>query len=315
MISEKQVDTLKPGNVFRDWLIDILDNRIRNKRCDVKVYEIGPASHTVCRYEFIGENYGVIAKFYAEQKGSIKNYDPVSSMNREFRMLKRIGQIIDVPRAIAVREDFHCVLVTERVKGEPLYIYIESENGLYDRLTAMAGALRKLHDNTRSDYCKVYEFSHFHNLLDQLHLNSFDREIYNHLLGEWWYSNLIDQDYGCLIHNDANPENYIFHDGRVFVLDFESSWDHANFVHDLGIVAAELKHYYAMHKGDGQKAEPYIGHFLWHYSRSEAEFRKITSAMPFFMALGLLRMAKLNTEHSEADFIFRESIACLEAKH
>lgn len=98
-------------------------------------------------------------------------------------------------------------------------------------------------------------------------------------------------------------------------MDFESSWEHANFVHDLGVVAAELKHYFAMHKEDRQKAEPYSGHFLWHYSRNEAEFRKITSALPFFMAFGLLRMAKLSVEHSEADLIFRESTACLEAIH
>lgn len=315
MISEKRLNTLKPGNVFRDWLIETLGDRIKNKKCDVIVYEIGPASHTVCRYEFVGENYNVIAKFYAEQKGAVKGYDPVLSMNKEFQLLKKIGQIIDVPRAIAAREDFNCVLVTERVNGKPFYMYLKNENGLYDKLTTLAMTLRRLHDNTKSDYFKEHEFAHFHNLLDQLHLNGYNREIYNQLLGAWWYSNLIDQDYGCLIHNDANPMNYVFHQGKVFVLDFESSWDHANFVHDLGIVAAELKYYFAMHKGDGVKAEPYIGHFLWHYSHSEIEFQKITSALPFFMAMGLLRRAKLKTERNEAEFIFRESISCLEARH
>jgi Ser/Thr protein kinase RdoA (MazF antagonist) len=68
---------------------------------------------------------------------------------------------------------------------------------------------------------------------------------YNRLLGEWWYSTLIDQPYGCRIHNDATPVNYLFNHKKVYALDFESSWDHANFVHDLGIVAAELKHYFA----------------------------------------------------------------------
>ncbi len=57
-----QVNTLKLGNVFRDWLIDVFGDRIRNKRRDVIVYEIGPSSHTVCRYEFVGEDYSVIAK-------------------------------------------------------------------------------------------------------------------------------------------------------------------------------------------------------------------------------------------------------------
>ena len=42
--------------------------------------------------------------------------------------------------------------------------------------------------------------------------------------------------------------NYVFQQNRVYALDFESSWDHAILVHDLGIVAAELKHYFAIHE-------------------------------------------------------------------
>jgi hypothetical protein len=67
MPKELRVDTLSPGNVFREWLIDVLNDRIRNKRCDVAVYKLGPASHTVCRYEFLGEDYSVVAKYYSEQ--------------------------------------------------------------------------------------------------------------------------------------------------------------------------------------------------------------------------------------------------------
>ena len=91
-----------------------------------------------------------------------------------------------------------------------------------------------------------------------------------------------------MIHSDANPVNYVFDQNKVYVLDLESSWEHANFVHDLGTVAAELKHYFAIHKNNAGRAEAYIGHFLWKYSKNEAEFRRITRALPFFMALGLL---------------------------
>jgi uncharacterized coiled-coil protein SlyX len=56
MNKEQRVDTLSPGNAFRERLIDVLNDRIRNKRCDVAVYKLGPASHTVCRYEFLGED-------------------------------------------------------------------------------------------------------------------------------------------------------------------------------------------------------------------------------------------------------------------
>ncbi len=78
-------------------------------------------------------------------------------------------------------------------------------------------------------------------------------------------------------------------------------------------MAAELKHYFAMHKGDGQSAEPYIGHFLWHYSQSMEEFRRITNALPFFMALGLLRMGRLGIDPDNSAFIHREAMACLKA--
>ncbi|VVB64546.1 Uncharacterised protein [uncultured archaeon] len=192
---------------------------------------------------------------------------------------------------------------------------MKSERGLYDKLTIMAHTLRKLHDHTRSYYRKQDEFSHFHKLLDQLRLDPDTRLRYNRLLGDWWYSTLIDQPYGCMIHSDPNPVNYIFDHNKVYVLDLESSWEHANFVHDLGIVAAELKHYFAMHKGNDQRAEPYIGHFLWHYSRSMEEFRRITQALPFFISLGLLRMARLKIGPEDSSYIFREAMICLRAKH
>lgn len=315
MLKQRRVNTLRPGDPFRDWLLDVLRERIRNKRCDVSVYRMGPASHTVCRYDFQGEDYGVVAKFYAEPTGWKRDYDPVRSMEREFEMLKKIGQIIDVPKAVAARKDFHCVLVTEYVRGEPLFKYMKHERELYDKLTMMAHALRKLHDHTRSHYRKQDEFARFHKVLDQLRLDYSTRLNYNRLLGNWWYSTLIDQPHGCMIHSDPNPVNYIFDHDRVYVLDLESSWEHANFVHDLGVVAAELKHYFAMHKGNDKRAEPYIGHFLWHYSRSQEEFYRITRALPFFMSLGLLRMARLGIGPEDSSYIFREAWACLRSLH
>jgi len=34
-----------------------------------------PASHTVCRYEFMGEDFDVVSKFHAEPIGDNKNYN------------------------------------------------------------------------------------------------------------------------------------------------------------------------------------------------------------------------------------------------
>ncbi len=144
-------------------------------------------------------------------------------------------------------------------------------------------------------------------------LDTKTRTEYNRLLGAWWYSPLLDRQSGCRIHGDPNPLNYLFNHHRVYMLDFESSMEHANFVHDLGIVAAELKNHFAIQRGDARRAEPYIGHFLWQYSRNEPEFHAITRALPFFISLGLLRMARMKLGPDHRSFVFRESKACLES--
>lgn len=313
MLSEHRVNVLRPGDVFRDWLIYELGDRIHNKRCDAIVYKIGPASHTVCRYKFDGEDISVVAKFYGEPTGWKKVYDPVRAMEREFKNLRKVGKIINVPRAIATHRDFHCVLVTEYVHGKPLYTFMQSERGLFDKLTAVAQMLRKLHDQTASSYRKQNEFAYYHSILDQLGLDRHARKKYDSLIGDWWYSTLIDQPGGCMVHNDANPVNYIFNQSGACALDFESSWEHANRIHDLGTVAAELKHYFAFHKNDGNRAEPYIGHFIWNYCRGEEEFYRVTKALPFFMSMGLLRIARLNIDPDHGAYVFREALACLKA--
>ena len=62
---------------------------------------------------------------------------------------EEVGKIIDAPRALAKKKRFSCVLVTEYVHGNPLYVYMKSEDGLYDKLTSIAHLLRKLHGDTK----------------------------------------------------------------------------------------------------------------------------------------------------------------------
>ena len=314
MISQHKVATLKPGNGFRDWLIEVLGDRIQNKRCEVIVYKIEGASHTVCRYSFKGEGYSVAAKFYAEPTGWLRHYDAVKSMEREFRTLKKIESIIDIPRPLAIKKEFDCVLVTEYVRSKSLYDNMKADQHLYSRLTAVAHLLRRLHDQTRSEYRKEQEFAHFHKILDQLKLHPSKREMFNQLLGNWWYKRDWDSQQGCLIHNDANPVNYVFKHEKVYAMDFESAWEHAHPVHDLGIVAAELKNYFEFDEQNRERSEQYIGHFIWNYSKDEGEFHWITQALPFFIALGLLRMARLDLGKEHTAYIFKEAEACLRAK-
>jgi tRNA A-37 threonylcarbamoyl transferase component Bud32 len=314
VVSEKLVNILKPGDLFRNWLVDILGERIRNKNCNVAVYKISPASHTVCRYDFEGEDYGVVAKFFAEPQGKNKRYNPEAAMYNEFQILKRVECIIDIPRPIAIRKDFSCVLVTENIRGESLQMYMESEDRLYDKLTSVAHLLSKLHSSTLSEYRKDQEFAHFHKVLDLHMFNRSTRDKYNRLLGKWWYSNLVDQPYGYMIHNDATPANYIFKDDKPYALDLESSWGHANYIHDLGVMAAEIKNSFALSKGSDDKAEPYIGHFIWNYCQEEGQFQEITRTLPFFMAFGLLRIARLHVSSNHRAYLYKEALACLNSK-
>ncbi|MFO7966127.1 MAG: phosphotransferase [Archaeoglobaceae archaeon] len=312
MTAEIYVNKLRRGDVFRDWLVGVLEDRITNKDCKVRVFKKGHSSHTVCRFEFAGENYSVMAKFFAEPKGIIRDYDPREAMLREYLNLRKLEKIIDIARPIAIQEGFNFVLVTEYISGTPLSSYMADEKDLYDRLTSVANVLTKLHHNTTNCYNKEQNFAKFHSLLDYLGLEPSLREQFNCLLGKWWYSSLLDQNYGCMIHRDVSPTNYIFKDGKIYALDFESSWDHGNPVHDLGVLSAEIKNFFAL-KGSDKNAEPYIGHFLWQYSRDEKKFGKVTRKVPFYIAYGLLRISRLNWDPDHRKYLVKEAIKCLRA--
>ncbi len=314
MILKYYVNTLYPGDVFRDWLVWLLDSRIKNKCCEVDVFKYAPSSHTVCRYKFRGEKYSVMVKFFAEPHGRMKRYNAYSAMMNEYNNLKRVESFINIARPIATSGHFNCALVTEYVSGKSLSWYLGTEWCLYDRLISVAHLMRGLHDNTKGFYYRDNEFANFHSVLDHLKLDHNTRQIFNKLLGRWWHSSLLDQNYGCMVHRDATPSNYVFHKGVAYALDLESSWNNANRVRDLGILCSEMKNYFEFNKGSGMGAEPYIGHFLWHYSENEDDFYHISRALPFFMSLGLLRSARLHRDYPHCphySYLIKEAMECL----
>ena len=307
------MDTLYPGNCFRDWLVQTLGERIRNRECAVDVFKYEPSSHTVCRYKFRGERYSVVVKFFAEPCGKVRRYDPCGAMDNEYNRLKRVKPFINIAMPLARHRDFNCALVTEYVHGKSLFHYMETENYLYDRLTDLAHMLRRLHDSTSGYYDRKREFENFHCVLDQLRLGHTTRKIFNKLLGKWWYSPLLDRYCGCIVHRDATPSNYIFRKGVPYAIDFESSWENANAVRDLGILCSEMKNYFELNKGSGANAEPYIGHFLWHYSKDPYDFHYVTKVLHFFMSLGHMRTARLYRHYPHYDYLIKEAIECLKA--
>jgi hypothetical protein len=46
-------------------------------------------------------------------------------MQIEFDILRSMDKIINVPRPIAARKDYHCALVTEHVRGKPLFKFMK----------------------------------------------------------------------------------------------------------------------------------------------------------------------------------------------
>jgi len=115
MASQRLVSTLKPGNVFRDWLAHKFEDELHDDSCKVNVYLI-PASHTVCRFEFKGEGFDVVSKFYAEPTGGNKDYNAKRAMDREYEKLHKAEKFIDISRPLAKSKRFNCALVTEYIK-------------------------------------------------------------------------------------------------------------------------------------------------------------------------------------------------------
>lgn len=219
MASFEYTRTVKPGDKFRDWLIEVLANRIQDKDCEVRIFKLSHASHRVCKYEFKGEKLSVVAKFFAIPTGRIKKYDSYSLMKKEYEDLKKARKIIDVPEPIATNKNFNCALVSKYVSGRPLFWYFKHRRQLKEKLETVANMLRKLHDNTQAYYDKEEEFSKFNDVLNHLRISRHLKGEYRHLIRKWQHSSLLDMKKGCMIHNDSTPVNYVFHRGRPFFLE------------------------------------------------------------------------------------------------
>lgn len=291
MVNQHYVNILRQGDIFRDWLIGVVGERISNKKCDVAVYKI-PSSHTVCRYQFAGEHYSVVGKFFSEPTGHKRYYDYYLAMTREWRILKRLHNIIDTPKPLAFMKDFNCVLLTEYVSGSPPSVIFDNEETLLNKLAAIGKVMHKIHSITQRYYDKGEDFHRFLMTLEDCNLETGLHKKFKLLLERWWKSGLLNQDYGCTIHDDASPRNYIFHNQKCYGIDFESSRNHGNAAHDLGIMCAELSKDFIENNNDALLAKPYIRSFLTSYSANDVELKKVRTTLGFFMSLGFLRIAR-----------------------
>jgi len=106
-VAYQYVNTLSPGNPFRDWLVEkVVTDRLKNKHCLVDVFKSN-SSHTVCRYHFKGQHYSVVAKFFSEPTGQLKNYNAYKGMMKEYRNLEKAASIINVAKPLAVNKKYN----------------------------------------------------------------------------------------------------------------------------------------------------------------------------------------------------------------
>lgn len=270
-------------------------------------------SNDVYQYEERHSGRSVVGKFFL----SSRKHDPIRAaklMEREFSnltLLRSYGLASSphyVVRPLGCNQWLNCLVVVEYCQGESLSAIIRSalhhgaEKRLYRKLTALAYFLATLHNRTSNG--DGVNFQDDCTYLDRLAAMLLKMQTISHdealelswLRDQWRMQARMWEDRQVLVHGDATPDNFLFGHGlEVIAFDLERA-KRADRVFDVGRIAGELKHFFLQNSGNGQEAEPFIGHFLWEYSchfpdRLRA-FRSITARVPFHVGLTLLRIAR-----------------------
>ncbi|MDQ7824533.1 MAG: phosphotransferase [Candidatus Eremiobacteraeota bacterium] len=270
------------------------------------------SSKDVYLYECEG-GPAVVGKFYSRSHEGYNDHAGRCALHEfhNLSLLRSYG-LHDYPhyvaRPLAFNASCNNVLFEEFCKGEPLSAFIDralydgDEGGLYECLTALGFFLATLHNRTANGHPVYFrqECSYMGKLMEQLQEKSLigyeEAEDFMFFCGRWHDRPEMWEDRQVLIHGDATPSNFIFSGGiSVTAIDLERL-KRADRAHDLGRIAGELKHMFLMARGEGQSAEPFIGHLLGAYSSHFPDrvraFFSITARIPFYMAETLLRIAR-----------------------
>lgn len=268
-------------------------------------------SNEVYAYEEKRTRARIICKFYGARYGS----DRASGMAyREFDSLQRlrgydlIGSPHHVIRPLGVDPDINGVIALEFYAGEQFSQAItrciqgNDSAHLFWRLKALGYFLATQHNRTANG--KTVDFGddchYFDQLVGKLHriqrIGQWDVDELLWLQALWQERPAMWQDREVWLHGDATPANFLFGHGLdVAAIDLERM-RRGDRMFDVGRVAGELQHAFMLGTGSSKRAEPFLGHFLWEYSchfpdRRQA-FESITTRLPYYMALNLLRIAR-----------------------
>jgi hypothetical protein len=270
-------------------------------------------SNEVYAYEEKHSHARIICKFYGRRFGWDRDR-AADAAHREYDGLHRlrsydlVGSPHHVIRPLGIDRDINCVLALEFYPGEQFSQAISRSIDQHDdahlfwRLKALGYFLATQHNRTANGRTVDFDEDcrYFAQLVARLQGNqrmgSWDADELLWLQDLWRDRPAMWQDRQVWLHGDATPANFLFGHGLdVAAIDLERV-KRGDRMFDVGRVAGELQHAFMAATGESRRAEPFIGHFLWEYSchfpdRHRA-FESLTSRLPYYMALNLLRIAR-----------------------
>jgi Phosphotransferase enzyme family len=270
-------------------------------------------SNVVYAYEEKFSRTKIICKFYGPKFRP--DLDMAGWMARQeyegLKTLRRynlIGSPHHVIRPLGCNRDIDGVLAVEYYAGEEFShaitraIHQRDDAHLYWRLTALAYFLATQHDRTAigapADFdvdCRYFDT--VTGRLRKAHrIGADEAGELSRLRDRWRDQPRMWEGQQVWLHGDATPANFLFGDGMdVAAIDLERM-KRGDRMFDVGRVAGELQHTFMRGCGDRHRADPFIGHFLWEYSRHFADpqrmFESVQARAPYYMALNLLRIAR-----------------------
>ncbi|MFT4127932.1 MAG: phosphotransferase [Gordonia sp. (in: high G+C Gram-positive bacteria)] len=299
---------------LHDFLSRILRDElgVRQRRPAFRAFQL-QGSNEVYGYEEKSTGTRMICKFYGPRYGWDRDraartaYHEYESLEL-LRSYDLVGSPHHVIRPLGVDRDTNGVLALEYYHGEQFSHAIRratrhgDDTHLYWRLKALAYFLATQHNRSANGATVDFDvdsryYEYLVTLLRQREkIGQWDVDELRWLLELWRDRPRMWSDRQVWLHGDATPANFLFGHGLdVAAIDLERM-SRGDRMFDVGRVAGELQHSFMAATGDRHRAEPFIGHFLWEYSchfpDRDATFASITSRVPFYMGLNLLRISR-----------------------
>ena len=251
----------------------------------------------------------VVGKFFYSERQRDWN-SAIRRLEREFDNINEfrsyLGNHHHVARLLGRNNDLGCLLVVEHCNGDLLdsiimrSIQSNDDSILYQKLTALAYFLATLHN--KSARSRKVDFNeqcrYFCCMLQGIEdvSEKHERDALWNMCCQWKNDSVVWQDQEVLVHGDATPSNFIFGDGlNVSSFDLERV-KRTDRCFDIGMLSAELQHFFMRTTGNKYSAERFIGHFIWeyccHFPDRLCAFKSIVSRIPFYMGTTLLRIAR-----------------------